>query len=133
MSKDSQPSTLSNRRETRAKLDLTEKDIEDLSAFVNTRRWVRRTFPVSASEPPPAAPELSETLESAPEIPSANPLNLEVVNSSSSSSATFCEFLDAHIASSVKESSLEVDGHLSQGADLSYDDIFAQNLPRRSS
>ena len=60
MSKDSTPSSISSRRETRANLDLTTKDMEELSDFVNTRRPVRRST-VLVSRTSSLVSDLSET------------------------------------------------------------------------
>ena len=69
-----------------------------------------------------------------PEAHSEQSNNPDVEGSSSLSSVTSREVLNAQSASAQRESSPKIEGHLLRGASFAYDDIFApDDAHRRSS
>ena len=135
MSKHSSPASISSRRETRANLDLTSTGIDEISAFVSTRRQVRRT-PPSNSRAALVAPDLSGTLVPVPKVPGEQTSNSDVGEPSSSASAflrTRAETRAALSASVARELSRDSGGHVRREGSLSYDQFFAPDDVRRSS
>ena len=128
----SSPASISSRRETRANLDLTSTDIDEIPAFVSTRRPVRR-IPPSNSRAASVAPDLSETLVPVPEVPGEQASNSDVGEPCSSASAFSRETRAAPSASVARESSRESGGHVRREGSLSYDQLFAPDDVRRGS
>ena len=118
MSKHSSPASISSRRETRANLDLTSTERDEIPAFVSTRWPVRRT-PPSNSRAASVAPDLSETLVPVPEVPGEQTSNSDVGKLSSSASAFPRETRAAPSASVAREPSRDSGGHVRRGNSLS--------------